>query len=80
MYSLDYTAYDPIFYLHHSNVDRIWAIWQALQKYRGLPFDSADCALNELADPMEPFNMAINTDSVTKEHAEPNTVTDLLSA
>jgi len=29
-------AYDPIFYLHHSNVDRYYAYWQALQDLRGL--------------------------------------------
>lgn len=22
-------AFDPIFYLHHANVDRLWAVWQA---------------------------------------------------
>jgi len=27
---VDYSAFDPIFYLHHANVDRIFAIWQAL--------------------------------------------------
>lgn len=32
--SLSYSAFDPIFYLHHSNVDRIWAIWTALQQLR----------------------------------------------
>lgn len=24
------TAYDPIFWSHHSNVDRLWAVWQEL--------------------------------------------------
>ncbi|MGH8551692.1 MAG: tyrosinase family protein, partial [Methylococcales bacterium] len=24
------TAYDPIFWAHHSNVDRVWALWQEL--------------------------------------------------
>ena len=28
-------AYDPVFYLHHSNVDRQYAFWQELQKLRG---------------------------------------------
>lgn len=27
---LDYSAFDPIFWLHHANVDRLIAIWQAL--------------------------------------------------
>ena len=25
-----YTAFDPIFWGHHSNVDRLWAEWQKL--------------------------------------------------
>ena len=29
-------AYDPIFYLHHTYVDRLYAFWQELQKLRGL--------------------------------------------
>lgn len=32
--SLSYSAFDPIFYLHHSNIDRIWAIWTAVQQHR----------------------------------------------
>jgi hypothetical protein len=31
---LHYASYDPAFILHHSFVDRIFAIWQALQKTR----------------------------------------------
>jgi tyrosinase len=33
--TLEYSAFDPLFFLHHSNVDRIFAIWQELQKKRG---------------------------------------------
>ena len=36
--TLHYSAFDPIFYLHHSSVDRQWAIWQKLQTLRGLPY------------------------------------------
>ena len=35
-------AYDPIFYLHHSNVDRQYAFWQELQKLRGLSTEAID--------------------------------------
>ena len=38
MTTLHYSAFDPIFYLHHSSVDRLWAIWQKLQILRGLPY------------------------------------------
>ena len=36
MCQLKDAAYDPIFYLHHSNVDRLYAYWQQLQTLRGL--------------------------------------------
>ena len=73
MASLRYTAFDPIFYLHHSNVDRIWAIWQALQKYRGKAYNSANCALTEMRKPMQPFGLdsSINPDASTRDHAVP---------
>ncbi|KAF3161780.1 hypothetical protein TWF217_007688 [Orbilia oligospora] len=29
MYYLAYSAFDPIFWLHHNNIDRLMAIWQA---------------------------------------------------
>ena len=34
MSHLHYASYDPSFYLYHANTDRIFALWQALQKYR----------------------------------------------
>lgn len=30
MSALEVSAFDPVFWLHHCNVDRLWAIWQAL--------------------------------------------------
>lgn len=30
MGSLDVSAFDPVFWLHHCNVDRLWAMWQDL--------------------------------------------------
>ncbi|KAK3938775.1 hypothetical protein QBC46DRAFT_389579 [Diplogelasinospora grovesii] len=30
MSALEVSAFDPFFWLHHTNVDRLWAIWQAL--------------------------------------------------
>lgn len=69
MSTLHYTSYDPLFYLHHSNTDRIWAIWQALQKYRGLPYDSANCEIHRLKKPLEPFSSDANHNEETKSHS-----------
>lgn len=76
--SLRYTSFDPIFYLHHSNVDRIWAIWQALQHYRGKAYNTANCALQQMRKPLAPFSLssAINTDSMTRDHSTPFSVFD----
>lgn len=74
MYSvatLEYTSYDPLFYLFHANADRLWAIWQALQKYRGLNYDTAFCAVRDMKIPMRPFADDINPNPVTKSHANP---------
>ncbi|KAI9050620.1 hypothetical protein LZ554_005779 [Drepanopeziza brunnea f. sp. 'monogermtubi'] len=30
MSMLDYSSFDPVFWLHHTNVDRLFAIWQAI--------------------------------------------------
>ena len=69
MSTLHYTSYDPLFYLHHSNTDRIWAIWQALQKYRGLPYNSANCEINKLKKPMMPFSSEDNPNEVTRKYS-----------
>ncbi|XP_025089796.1 hemocyanin G-type, units Oda to Odg-like [Pomacea canaliculata] len=73
MASLRYTAFDPLFFLHHSNTDRIWATWQALQRYRGLPYNSANCAIASMRTPLQPFaqSSVINPDPVTRDHSVP---------
>ena len=49
MGSVPLAAYDPIFYLHHCNVDRLWARWQ--QSHPGpLP-------ATEAADLLDPFRL-----------------------
>ena len=30
MWPLQYSAFEPLFWLHHANVDRLWALWQAV--------------------------------------------------
>ena len=32
------SAADPIFYLHHANIDRLWDVWTRKQKSLGLPW------------------------------------------
>lgn len=69
MSSLEYTSYDPLFFLHHSNVERLFVIWQALQKHRGLD-GNANCGLNMFHKPMEPFGRDTNPITLTKDHAK----------
>ncbi len=44
---------DPIFYLHHSNMDRLWDIWTRKQMRRGLPYLPRGQDLKAFSD--EPF-------------------------
>ena len=55
-----YAAYDPIFWLHHSYVDHLFAFWQELQKERSkAQFDPRD--VGELERDLSPFNWNNNT-------------------
>lgn len=54
MSSVAYAGFDPIFYLHHANVDRLWAIWQKNHPV-SLPSNEANLEL-------EPFNKPYSTD------------------
>jgi tyrosinase len=44
---------DPIFFLHHSNMDRLWDVWTRKQKSQGLPYLPAGGDLKTFSD--EPF-------------------------
>ena len=77
MSSLDFAAYDPVFFLHHSNLDRLWAIWQELQRYRNLEYNTASCAKKYMDKPMRPFsNTTANNDRFTLINSRPNDVFD----
>lgn len=43
-----FAGYDPIFYMHHANVDRIWADWQKVHP-APLPADEQSLALDPFA-------------------------------
>lgn len=44
---------DPIFFLHHSNIDRLWEIWTRKQQKLGLPYLPAGADLQALSQ--DPF-------------------------
>ncbi|KAG0642710.1 hypothetical protein HOY80DRAFT_881126 [Tuber brumale] len=60
----DYAAFDPIFWLHHTNVDRIFALWQVLhpgsyvgeQRSRYLTFWSQEDQIENYLTPLVPFH------------------------
>lgn len=51
MNSLDYAAFDPVFWIHHCNVDRIWYRWQRRNRFAIYP----DEARGEMQDSMGVF-------------------------
>ncbi|RDA85309.1 hypothetical protein CP532_5913 [Ophiocordyceps camponoti-leonardi (nom. inval.)] len=66
MLELEFTAYDALFMLHHTQMDRLWAYWQALhhddgddvfrEPYLGRSrFDAAKGAVINVDSPLTPF-------------------------
>ena len=53
MTSITLSAFDPIFYLHHANVDRIFALWQALYPNSYLSNNTSDSPNQDT--PLNPF-------------------------
>jgi Common central domain of tyrosinase len=49
------SALDPIFYLHHANVDRLWAMWQMDGHGNDYPPDASVANHHRLNDPMYPW-------------------------
>ena len=48
---------DPVFFLHHAQIDRLWALWQAHHANSGYqPAAEADYPRNALHSPMFPFD------------------------
>lgn len=52
---------DPVFFLHHSNMDRLWNLWETKQQALGLPILPTDpTELAQLVD--EPFLFFVRSD------------------
>ncbi len=49
---------DPIFFLHHANMDRLWDVWTRKQQARGLPILPTGDDLRTLSE--EPFLFFVN--------------------
>lgn len=77
MSTIDYAGFDPLFWLHHANVDRLLAIWQALHpdsyvEPSNEPTGSAAIAQGARTDvhtPLKPFRSDTNGDFWTSDSA-----------
>lgn len=61
---------DPVFFLHHCNVDRLWATWQ-YEEHPGEPYVPSSGAMtgHNLPDPMQPWGGATTVASTLDHHA-----------
>lgn len=68
MGSVAYAAFDPIFWFHHCNVDRQWAVWQLLNGNGSMP----ESLLNEtLAIYEKTIKETLSTDELGFTYEEP---------
>ena len=73
MYSTMTSGYDPVFYLHHTFIDYIWAYWQELQKHRKKEVDYGA----EFDQPLAPFHKAdFNKNEKTLQNSKGRDVVD----
>jgi tyrosinase len=65
---------DPIFFLHHCNIDRIWAQWQHPANQPARPYVPAGGTAgapqgHRLTDPMQPWGGTVTVQSAVDHHA-----------
>ena len=82
MQSIEKAAYDPVFYLHNTFIDYLWAYWQELQRLRSEGdgdhiIDNHFCCYNA---PLQPFDRAdFNHNEKTLKHNKDRDVLDYKS-
>ena len=73
--------YDPVFYLHKTFIDFLWAYWQELQRLRGKKEKwRRELKKEQFDEPMHPFDRAeINKNVKTLRHNKGRDVLDYKS-
>jgi tyrosinase len=64
-----FSPVDPIFMMHHSNIDRLWSLWAAMQQQRGLPTLPTGAAYTAWAQEQFLFYINSQGQQVTQNHA-----------
>ena len=79
MVTTEKAAYDPVFYLHNTFIDYLWAYWQELQRLRSE--DDRDHFINKIYNvPLPPFDRAdFNKNKKTLRHNKGRDVLDYKS-
>jgi len=75
MGEVDYAAHDPIFWLHHANVDRLFAIWQVLnpevfvgsKKTELGNFDTEAGMVEDAESPLKPFHASLRSSGASED-------------
>jgi tyrosinase len=60
---------DPVFFLHHCNIDRLWAEWQRQHPQQGYVPNIGGPQGHNINDPMEPWKGATTPASVIDHHS-----------
>jgi tyrosinase len=60
---------DPIFFLHHCNIDRLWSEWQQQNPTVGYVPNIGGPQGHNINDPMEPWKGTVTTASVIDHHS-----------